>query len=321
MSADIPSRIPTATLPLGQPAKNTDAPAISRADQTSDIMPRPVPATQAARLASILTQTRARDQSDGGDADLAIRREMARINSCLQKAIEQRTMELRAMIAELDEVSYALVHDMRAPLRAMRGFAEMLNDGAEEILPEEKKEYIRRIISASNRLDKLIEDALTYNRAVLRILPLQAVDLGRLVQDIIDTYPVLKLKDAEIGVEGDLPIVLGNEALLTQCLSNLLDNAVKFVAPDVRPCVRIRAECTSECARIWIEDNGIGIPRLAQRRLFGLFQKLNADYEGTGLGLAIVRKVVERMNGRFGVESEPGRGSRFWVEFKRATAF
>ena len=124
--------------------------------------------------------------------------------------------------------------------------------------------------------------------------------------------------NADIRLEGDLPVVLGNEALVTQCFSNLLANAVKFVAPGVKPRVRVRAEVREGTARIWVEDNGIGISKDAQGRLFGMFQRLVRGYEGTGIGLAIVRKVVQRMGGRVGVESEEGKGSRFWVELRAA---
>ncbi len=128
---------------------------------------------------------------------------------------------------------------------------------------------------------------------------------------------VLKNYKTGIRVEGELPIVLGNEPLLAQCFSNLLGNAVKFVGAGVRPRVAVRAEFRDGVARIWVEDNGIGISPQAQKRLFGMFQKLDSDYEGTGVGLAIVRKVAERMGGKVGAESEPGRGSRFWVELQR----
>ena len=93
---------------------------------------------------------------------------------------------------------------------------------------------------------------------------------------------------------------------------------MKFVAPGARPTVRLWSEIKDGFARIWVEDKGIGIPKHAQPRLFGMFQKLDNQYEGTGIGLAIVRKVVERMGGKVGVESEPDRGSRFWVELRLA---
>src|SRR5262249_12882000 len=123
---------------------------------------------------------------------------------------------------------------------------------------------------------------------------------------------------ATIKLDGEFPAVLGNSTALTQCLDNLLSNAVKFVAPGVRPQIRCRAEHGPGGVRLWIEDNGIGIHKEDQPKLFGMFQRMSREYEGTGIGLALVRKNVERMGGRVGVESEFGKGSRFWIELKEA---
>jgi signal transduction histidine kinase len=124
----------------------------------------------------------------------------------------------------------------------------------------------------------------------------------------------------EIMLKTPLLPVLGHEASLTQCLTNLLSNAVKFVAHGVKPQVLVRTELLNDTVRLWVQDNGLGIPRQAQAKIFEIFQRLHkeSEYEGTGIGLAIVRKAVERMGGRVGVESEPGKGSRFWLELKSA---
>jgi len=287
----------------------------SSADPTSHFMTRSSHATPLNIPDSLLTDSAEPEQLKIHDPDFLAAGETA-LEAYLQKAVDERTAELRRMITELEEVSYALVNDMRAPLRVVHSFAEILRKDAEPGRAEIKN-YLERIISASNRIEKSIDHALTYHRTVFRVLPLQTVDLQRLVPEIIDARRTCLREAAGIRVETNLPVVLGNEALLTQCFSNLLDNAVKFVTPGTRPQVRIRAECTSECARIWIGDNGIGIARPAQKRLFGFFQKMNPEREGIGLGLAIVQKAVERMNGKLGVESDPGQGSRFWLEFRR----
>ena len=112
--------------------------------------------------------------------------------------------------------------------------------------------------------------------------------------------------------------MLGNEAGLTQCFSNLLGNAVKFVAPDVSSRVRVWAETHGNRVRLLFEDNGIGIEKEAQERIFGIFERLNTEYPGTGIGLAIVKKALEKMGGSVGIDSEPGKGSRFWIELQRA---
>ena len=239
----------------------------------------------------------------------------------LEKVVEERTAKLKDMVNEMQHVSYAMVHDMRAPLRAMSTFADaLLQEFSETQTNEDVRDYCSRIIAAANRLDKLIQDSLNYTKAVLQESPLQAVDLSRLLPSLIETYPNLHTDRADISIEDPLPVVMGEESLLTQCFSNLLGNAVKFVAPGVRPRIRIHTQILDEFARVTVEDNGIGISPPAQSRLFGMFQRLTSGYEGTGIGLAIVRKVVERMGGKVGAESEVGKGSSFWVELRLASA-
>ena len=266
------------------------------------------------------------DITDRKRAEEALRdanQQLSSLNLHLETLVQRRTARLREMVNELQHLSYAITHDMRAPLRAMSAFSEMLIDKASGA-PLETQEYCRKILTGARRLDKLIQDALSYTKAVLQELPLEPVDLSKLLQGIVETYPNLHADKADIIFEGHLPMVRGNESLLTQCFSNLLGNAVKFVAPDTRPSIRIWADISDGFARICVQDNGVGIPKYAQQRLFGMFQKLDAEYEGTGIGLAIVRKVVERMGGKVGVDSEVGKGSCFWVELplapKQATA-
>lgn len=268
-----------------------------------------------------ITERRKAEQAALAQAQLAARADQ------LEALVAERTARLKEVISELQYVSYAMVHDMRGPLRAMEGFAQCLESMFEESTPEERANYLRRIGSAATRLDKLIQDALNYNKAVLQDTVLRPVDLSVLIRDLLDTYPNLDPEKADIIVEGRLPVVIGNEALLTQCFSNLLGNAVKFVAPGERPRVRVWAESVSESAeagsaprfaRISVEDHGIGIEKQAQARLFQMFQRLTAGYEGTGMGLAIVRKLVDRMHGKIGADSEPGKGSRFWIELELA---
>ncbi len=247
---------------------------------------------------------------------VAARENLARGREELELRVQERTTKLQEMVNELQHISYSITHDMRAPLRAMSAFAEMLMDQTSESRPTplEAEDYCRRIVRAARRLDQLIVDALSYTKVVLQEVPQSPVDLDKIVRDLIDVYPHLHPSRADIQVEGTLPMVTGNESYLTQCFSNLLGNAVKFVTPGIRPVIRVRAENRGDVTRIWVEDNGIGIPAAAQKRLFGMYEKLDDRYEGTGIGLAIVRKVVERMGGTVGAISEQGHGSRFWVE-------
>jgi len=176
--------------------------------------------------------------------------------------------------------------------------------------------YLRKVNSAAERMDQLIQDVLSFARLSRQEIRLEPIDVDRLVQEVIQERPELQPSDAEIQVESPLLKVRGHAASLTQCVTNLLDNAVKFVAPGVKPRVRVFTEQQNGRVRLCVEDNGIGIEKEAQRRLFDMFQRVHTgdEYEGTGIGLAIVRKSAERMGGGVGLESEAGRGSRFWVD-------
>ncbi len=229
----------------------------------------------------------------------------------LEALVAERTATLQDTISELEHFSYTITHDMRAPLRAMQGFAGvLLNEAADDLKPE-NAHHLRRIVNASCRMDALIRDSLQYARVVREQVPLAPVEPAAVLRAILDSYPSLDLVDP-------LPAVIANEAGLGQCFANLLVNATKFAKPGTVPRVRIWAETRAGFVRFWFEDNGIGIPPKYHERIFGMFQQLDKSYEGTGIGLALVRKTAQRMEGKVGVESEPGQGSRFWLEFKKA---
>jgi signal transduction histidine kinase len=241
---------------------------------------------------------------------------LSRSKEELEKLVNERTAKLQELVAELEHFSYTITHDMRSPLRAMTGFAQVLEDLGANCPPEQRKHFLSRISSAARRMDLLIADALNYNRAVREELPLEPVDVSVLLRGMVDTYPEFQPSKAHIRIEGQIPNVMGNEAGLTQCLSNLIGNAVKFVKPGDKPNIRIHAEQRDGWVRILVEDQGIGIAPIVLPRVFDMFTRGQADYEGTGIGLALVRKVVNRMGGRVGAESEQGIGSKFWIELK-----
>jgi signal transduction histidine kinase len=183
---------------------------------------------------------------------------------------------------------------------------------------EQSQKYLGRISLAASRMDRLITDALSYTKAMRQELSLEPVDTARLLRGMIESYPEFQPPNARVEIAGPLPWVVANEAGLTQCFSNLLGNAVKFVEKGRLPQVTIRAEPIDGRVKFWVEDNGIGIPREMHSKVFVMFQRLSKDFDGTGIGLALVRKVTERMGGRAGVESEAGKGSRFWIDLPAA---
>lgn len=236
----------------------------------------------------------------------------------LERLVAERTAKLQELVGELEHFSYTITHDMRAPLRAMRGFAEMISQYLTDCPNPQVNDFLRRISVAADRMDNLITDALNYNRAVRQELPLEPVNVGELLRGMLDTYPELQPSKARVRLEGEMPSVMGNQAALTQCFSNLLDNATKFVAPGQKPDIRVWSEPRGGWLRIWVEDKGLGIPETMLPRIFDMFSRGHTNFEGTGIGLALVRKVVDRMGGKVGVQSEEGKGSRFWLELKGA---
>jgi signal transduction histidine kinase len=234
----------------------------------------------------------------------------------LEALVAERTASLRAAIEQMQEFSYSVSHDLRSPVRAMRGYAEVLLQDYSPRLDEDARELLRRIERNGLRMDRLIQDLLTYTRLARREMQPDLVSLDHLIREVITHYPEMSPEVATIDILEPLPDVLAHEPSLTQAVSNLLGNAVKFVAPGTRPHIRIGCSLADARARLWIEDNGIGVPEKYQHRLFGMFERMHVDprYEGTGIGLAIVRKAVERMNGSVGMTSKGEGGSRFWIE-------
>jgi signal transduction histidine kinase len=180
--------------------------------------------------------------------------------------------------------------------------------------------YLQQIMRSSVRLDHLIQDVLSYTRVLHSKLPMQPVNLDRLVRDIVETFPDGQPIKPAIQIEGTLPQVIGNEALLAQCVSNLVSNGAKFVSPGTTPYIEISAEAMEDASvRLRFKDNGIGIASEDHARIFRLFERIHpaSNYDGTGIGLTIVRKAAERMGAQVGFESEPGKGSNFWIQLQK----
>jgi len=249
-----------------------------------------------------------------------VRSRNARIKTLVERQRELTLEQKRRTeaAAELEHMSYSMVHDMRAPLRAIISFGGMLETEGAKWMTEKTRDYIERMRSAAARMDHLICDMLRYSTLVRAELPLKPINISELLHSIIETYPLFQPHKTEIHVPSDLPIVHGNEAALTQCFSSLLENAVQYVEPGQIPKISIRAEKSNDSVRIFVEDNGIGVPSDFQAKIFDIFQRGNNSKDGTGIGLAVVRIAAARMGGRVGVISELGQGSRFWIELRSA---
>ena len=245
---------------------------------------------------------------------------LARLASELEKAVGERTAALRETVRELEAFSYSMVHDMRAPLRAMNSFARILYEEYGNRLDDTGCKYLARIFNSAERLDLLIQDVLNYTHVLRDQAPLTPVNLEELLHELQTTYPDWQQPQADVQIAGPIPNVLGHKALLAQCFSHLVGNATRFVASGVQPHIRIWAEPRDGMMRISVQDNGIGILPEHRDRVFAMFQRIHpaSQYEGTGIGLTIVRRAAERMGGQVGFDSEPGKGSTFWIDLQRA---
>jgi PAS domain S-box-containing protein len=235
----------------------------------------------------------------------------------LEQRVEERTRELQEANDALEAFAYSASHDLRTPLRNVQSLTQALEEDYADRLDAGGKDFCRRIRAAVHKMDTLINGLLTYSRLSRADLPLGRVDLGSVLAEVQSGLAeVLRVSQARVTVEAPLPVVYGHRLTLVQVVTNLLANAVKFVALGVRPQVRVWAEGRGQFVRLWLEDNGIGIAPEHRGRIFKVFERLHGEesYPGTGIGLAIVRKGVERTGGRVGVESEFGRGSRFWID-------
>ncbi len=245
--------------------------------------------------------------------------DMAKSNQELETrltTIQKLNGELRETNQELESYTYTVSHDLRAPLRHMASFCDVLLDEYGQNLDERAQKAILGIKKAACGMDKLTTDLLEYTRIMRNHLHRQPVLVEQVVREILDSSRVFHAPNAEILMEKELLPVLANPTLLYQCLSNLLHNAVKFVAPGVVPKIRVWTQPVNEKVKIWVEDNGIGIAPAYHKKIFGLFERVGKvkEYDGTGAGLAIVSRAVKRMKGACGVESALGAGSRFWLE-------
>ncbi|MDB6123897.1 MAG: domain S-box protein [Pedosphaera sp.] len=234
-----------------------------------------------------------------------------------EDALRKTSEELFENNVALEAFSYSVSHDMRAPLRSMQGMVAILLENHAVKLNPEAKMYLDRIKSSATRLDRLIHDVLAYSKLTRDQNEIATFDLDKMMREMVETYP--NLRGADIEIVASSAQVRGYEVPLSQCISNLLGNALKFVPSGRVPCVKVWTEPTKGRLRIWVQDNGIGILPKNHGTIFDVFTRVNSskEYEGTGLGLSMVKKAVEKMGGHVGVESELGQGSRFWIELER----
>ena len=229
----------------------------------------------------------------------------------LEQRVTQRTAQLQAANRELEGFSYSVSHDLRAPLRAIDGFARMVDEDTGPALDAEGRRRLGVIRDNAVKMSQLIDDLLAFSRTGRHALATAPIDMTALARQV-----AAELADGRAGVVsvGDLPPASGDSALLRQVWDNLLSNALKFTARTSEPAIEIGGRVEGHEAVYFVRDNGAGFEMQYVDKLFGVFQRLHRadEFPGTGVGLAIVQRVVARHGGRVWAEGEAGQGATFW---------
>jgi PAS domain S-box-containing protein len=248
--------------------------------------------------------------------DITPRKEAEAKVALLNQELGQRLTAMTAINSELEAFNYSIAHDLRTPLRSMSGFAKALLEDESANLSPLGLEYATRIARSANYMDNLLLDMLAYSRLAGADVVPEVFSLDEPVAELLALVDK-EIRDRKVNVRIDSPLgkVFAHLPTFKQILTNLISNSIKFIA-EHPPEIRIFTTQSPGFVRLWIQDNGIGIAPEHHEKIFGLFQRLhdNQTYPGTGIGLALVRKGAERMGGRVGVESDVGKGSRFWVD-------
>jgi PAS domain S-box-containing protein len=242
--------------------------------------------------------------------------EILRLNAGLEGKVEKRTAQLQASNRDLEAFAYSVSHDLRAPLRAVNSFSQILMERHSGSLNEEGFKYLGYVITAGENMNRLIDDLLQFSRLGMREVRWQPLECQPILDSVLTQLSeTIRETGVLVEVPQPLPVIRGDATLISQILMNLVDNAIKYRHPVKTTHVSITWERSDGSITLKVKDDGIGISPEYQDKIFAMFQRLHSEQQvpGTGIGLALVKKAAERMNGEIGLESQPGVGSTFWV--------
>jgi len=242
----------------------------------------------------------------------------------VSRELERALFEVNQANKELESFSYSVSHDLRAPLRALNGYSQMLEEEFQQILDDEGRRLLGNIRYNAKRMGMLIDDLLAFSRMGRKELQRSLVNMQEMIPEVLHELENPSTQRAAIHVE-DLPPAYGDRALLRQVWTNLIPNALKYSAKAASP--RVTIGCLKDATDpnptkeyvYFVRDNGVGFNMEYAGKLFGVFQRLHSDeeFEGTGVGLAIVQRVVSRHGGRVWAEATPGKGATFYFTLPR----
>ena len=249
------------------------------------------------------------------------RRRAERTIGELNRELERKLGQLEAANNELEAFSYSVSHDLRAPLRHIAGFVELLHKRDLDALDEKSLHYLRVISESAEKMGALIDDLLSFSRMGRAEMMKTRVDLGQMVKEIIAELKEQTGERQIVWEIAPLPEAEGDAAMLRLVMTNYIANALKFTRTRPRARIEIGALTGNpEETLFYVRDNGVGFDMKYEGKLFGLFQRLHAteEFEGTGVGLANVRRIIHRHGGRTWAEGSVGGGATFWFSLPKA---
>ncbi len=253
-------------------------------------------------------------------AEKTAQQEIARLNQSLERRVASRTRKLAAANAELEAFSYSVSHDLRAPLRGIDGFSEILLKQYAERLDERGRDYLQRIRRASQRMGELIDDLLRLSKLSDSTVKTEPVNLSGVANSILAELQLCS-PERKVSTEVQDPVEAScDPRLLRIALENLLGNAWKFTATKQHAIIRFGAKQQDGEQIIYVKDNGAGFDMKYAHKLFGAFQRLHdaSEFEGTGIGLTTVRRVINLHGGRVWAEGKPHAGATFYFSLPSA---